>query len=95
MSEARIRARALAALSKVDGVHVTLADGDFIFGHWNKNTGQLQTPGSGKPMNAIHVTVRRTVALTFASLFGKSSVDVAPRPPRRRPSLRYSPASPR
>jgi hypothetical protein len=77
MSEARSRARGRAALSKVDGVHITLADGDFIFGHWNKDTGQLQTPGSGRPMNAIHVTVRRTVALTFASLFGKSSVDVS------------------
>jgi hypothetical protein len=86
MSGARSRARILAAVSKADSAQITLADGDFIFGHWNETTGQFETPGGSKPIDSVKVTARRTVTLTFSSFFGKSSVNVTAHATGRAPN---------
>jgi len=78
LAGARTRGKNLAAFNKAGGAPVVLEDADFRFGRWNYQTGQLEN-ATPSQINAVEVTAKRTVSLAFATLIGKSEVDVAAR----------------
>lgn len=60
----------VAAQNAADGRAVTLAAADVVKGRWNSATAQFTA--SATPANAVKVTARQSVHMTFASLIGFS-----------------------
>ncbi len=75
VTEAKRRARDLAAMNRADGAAITLTDADFAFGKWDADTNQIELGGT--PIDAVEVTARRTVSLAFGSMIGKTTTDVS------------------
>lgn len=85
LSTARTRGKNVASFNEAAGNAIVLSDGDFVFGRWNAMTNVLDA-ATGSSIDAVQVTVSRTVELPCASTFGNANATVVARATARMPS---------